>query len=397
MKRKQLQLVLVVICGLLVANSPARLETLDDRSGVAAADAPVAKSVIFFIGDGMGPQIVSIAKIYAEESLGSELNMVILANQGTTGYMTTHSAKQLVTDSAASGTAMATGTKTANGIVGMTPDGVVLENLFEEAVREGKSVGVVTTTSVTDATPASFLAHVPARHHHYDIALQIVEGDAMVVMGGGYRYFLPPDRGKRWDGRDLTEEARGHGFDVVFDKQELEKADGTRLLGLFAPVEVPFERLRNEQEIPSLMDMTRRALDILAVDPDGFFLVVEGGRIDHAEHENSIRDAIGDLLAFDAAIGYGMEFQQTGASVSIIVSADHDCGGPAITGADSGYPVYETLGTLVGEDCEIVRWVSGHHTATMVPVFAKGPGAESFGGIQDNTELHDDIARLLGL
>jgi len=126
MTSRQLRLVLMVFCGLLVAYSPAHLEPLSDRADITAGGEPAAKSMIFFIGDGMGPQIVSIAKIYAEESLGSELNMVILANQGTTGYMTTHSAKQLVTDSAASGTAMATGTKTANGIVGMTPDGVVL-------------------------------------------------------------------------------------------------------------------------------------------------------------------------------------------------------------------------------------------------------------------------------
>jgi alkaline phosphatase len=357
----------------------------------------ISRSLIFFIGDGMGPEIVSIAKIYAEESLGKELNMVRLANTGTTGYMTTHSQDRLVTDSAASGTAMATGQKTNNGMVGMSPDGRICTNLLEEAVASGRAVGVVTTTSVTDATPASYLAHAASRGHHFGIAEQIVEGDATVVMGGGYWFFLPPERGKRRDGRNLAEEAEDRGFEVVFTREELEAAREDRLIGLFAHDAMPYEQARDAGEVPSLAEMTAKALDVLEFDPDGFFLVVEGGRIDHAEHDNRIADALADLLAFDAAIGLAMEYQEDHESLTIVISADHDCGGPAITRADYGYPARDDIDHVMSNRCEFVRWVSGHHTGTMVPVFVRGPGAERFSGIQDNTELHDDMALLLGL
>jgi alkaline phosphatase len=356
-----------------------------------------SRSLIFFVGDGMGPEIVSIAKIYSEESLGKELNMVRLANTGTTGYMTTHSQDRLVTDSAASGTAMATGQKTNNGMIGMSPDGQICTNLFEEAVASGRAVGVVTTTSVTDATPASFLAHAISREHHFGIAEQIVEGDATVVMGGGYLFFLPPERGKRWDGRNLAREAEDRGFEVVFTREELEVAGDDRVIGLFARDAMPYERVRDAGDVPSLAEMTAKALEVLETDPDGFFLVVEGGRIDHAEHDNRIADALADLLAFDAAIGLAMEYQEDHESLTIVISADHDCGGPAITGGDYGYPARGDLEHVMSNTCGFVRWVSGHHTGTMVPVFVRGPGAERFSGIQDNTELHDDMALLLGL
>lgn len=362
----------------------------------AEDDAP-ARSVIFFIGDGMGPQIVSIVKVYAERSLGRDLNMVGLANTGTTGYITTHAEDRLVTDSAASGTALATGHKTNNGMVGVTPDGEIVTNLFEVAVRNGKSVGVVTTTSVTDATPAAFLAHAFSRQMHFDIAGQIVESDASVVMGGGWWFFMPPDKGKREDGVDLIEEAHLKGFDVVFDRDEMMGSSRDRLLGLFAGEVLPFERVRDTDKVPSLAEMTVKALEILSGDPDGFVLVVEGGRIDHAEHENSISDAVTDFLAFDDAIGEGMKYQAADSTVTIVVSADHDCGGPAITAAGYGYPSYNQVDKIADEGCRFIRWVSGDHTGTMVPVFARGPGADRLSGIQSNSELHGDLASMLGL
>jgi alkaline phosphatase len=364
--------------------------------GQAEGRAP-ARSAILFIGDGMGPGIVSIVKLYAERSLGRELNMVRLANSGTTGYMTTHAEDRMVTDSAAAGTALATGCKTDNGMVGVTPEGEVVASLFELAVKAGKSVGVVTTTSVTDATPAAFLAHAHSRQMHFEIAEQIAEGDASVVLGGGYWYFLPPGKGKRPDNVDLTQVARERGFDVAFDRAAMNGSTGERILGLFADELLPFERDRDRETVPSIGEMTMKALDVLGKDPDGFFLMVEGGRIDHAEHANSISDAVADLLAFDEAIGWAMSYQEGDSTLTIVVSADHDCGGPAITASGYGYPSYEELDKVADGNCRFIRWVSGQHTGTMVPVFAGGPGSERFSGIQSNAGISRNLAGLLGL
>ena len=184
---------------------------------------------------------------------------------------------------------------------------------------------------------------------------------------------------------------------MVFDRDSMMAAEGDRLLGLFSDAELPYERVRSTDKIPSLVEMTLKALEMLSEDPDGFLLVVEGGRIDHAEHENSISDAVTDFLAFDDAIGEGMQYQAVDSTVTIVVSADHDCGGPAITAAGYGYPSHGQVDKIADEGCRFIRWVSGDHTGTMVPVFARGPGADRFSGIMDNTELHDDLADLLGL
>lgn len=361
----------------------------------ALAEGP-ARSVILFIGDGMGVQIVSIARLYAERELGSELNMVRLANRGTTGLVSTNSADKLVTDSAASGTAIATGVMTNNGVVGMDPEGGILQNIFEVAVWEGKSVGVVTTSLVTDATPAVFLAHAQSRSMHHDIARQIVEGQAGVVMGGGRVFFEPPPKGNREDANDMLEAARDRGFQVVTTAREMDAAAGGRLLGLFSPELMPYELVRDTTAVPSLAEMAMKALDILDDDPDGFMLVVEGGRIDHAAHENSIDYALADLLAFDDAIGRAMAYQEQDSTLTIVVTADHDTGGPAITGTNYAYPGYGALEEIVDGKSGFLDWISRHHTATMVPVFALGPRSSRFGGVRHNTEINAGLAWVLG-
>ena len=365
-------------------------------SSVAGGE-PQAESLILFIGDGMGPEIVTVAKIYSEEALETGLSMVALANAGRSGLVTTHSADRLVTDSAAGATALATGVKTGNGVVGMTPDGATLENPFEKAVRQGKAVGVVTTTSVTDATPAAFLSHVRARSYETDIATQIIESGASVVMGGGRNYFLPAGEGKRADGRNLIEAARGEGFTVALDRDGLEAATGGRILGLFAPEDLPYESDRRTYEVPSLAEMMTRALQVLTADPDGFVLVVEGGRIDHAEHENNLPGALAEILAFDAAIGRAMDYQKSDSSLVLVVTADHDTGGPGLTAGQEGYPRTSDVSSLVNQDCPYVKWLSEDHVGTMVPVFAGGPGEDLFSGVIDNTEVNRRVVLLLQL
>jgi alkaline phosphatase len=314
--------------------------------------------------------------------------------------MSTQSANKLVTDSAASGTAISCGQKTDNGMVGVLPDTTEIDNIFDIAVRNGIAVGAVTTTSVTHATPACFLAHHKFRTWQWDIAAQIAETEAAVVMGGGFKYFLPPERGGGRRGGDLTEAMAGRGFDVVYDRESLLASDADRILGLFAEENVPYELDRDMETVPSLTEMTAKAIEVLSRDEDGFMLMVEGGRIDHAEHENNIVDALGDLIAFDAVVGYVLEYQQEHPDVTVIVTADHDCGGPAITammGGYAGYPDIDQYHALDDENSPVVRWVSGDHTATLVPVFAIGPGEEKFSGIIDNTDIFNYSVEILGL
>ena len=352
--------------------------------------APAAKSVILFIGDGMGPGILTIATEYSLKVRGIDLNMVTLANSGRAGFVTTYSSNKLVTDSAAGATAISTGTKTDNGMIGVAPDKTQLENLFEMAMARGKSVGVITTTSVTDATPAAFLAHAGSRNEEAGIAGQIAAGGATVVMGGGRKYF------KREDGKDLIEEARGKGFDVVFDKEALRAHQGGRVLGLFADGDLPYEGEKVAYETPSLTEMFDAALRMLTADPDGFVLVVEGGLIDHAEHENLLGAALDELLWMDSTLGHAMDYQRSDSTLTIVVTADHNTGGPAFTSTERGYPPADDMEALIREGTYL-RWLSGNHTSTMVPLFAHGPGEVLFSGIRDNTYINHAIVAILGL
>jgi alkaline phosphatase len=400
MSGRRLLVSAILICFSSLACSQATFvkPAYETRAGTMAGGGWLhAKSLILFIGDGMGPEIVSIAKVYSEKALEKPLNMVEFANTGRAGLASTYSNNRLVTDSAAGATALSTGTKTNNGKVGTAPDGAELKNLLERAVSKGKSVGVITTTTITDATPASFLSHVAIRANEVDIAAQIVEGDATVVMGGGKAYFLPSDGGKRTDGRDLVAEAKAKGFDVVFDKAGLDAFAGKRLIGLFADEDMPYDGERRAYETPSLTEMFDKALRTLTADPDGFVLVVEGGRIDHAEHENLLGTALGELLALDAALSHAMEYQQSDSTLTIVVTADHDTGAPALTSTNAGYPSIDDVANITGEDYGYLKWISEGHTGTMVPIFARGPGQDLFAGIKDNTDTNRAMVMVLGL
>jgi alkaline phosphatase len=208
------------------------------------------------------------------------------------GWSRTASADFAVTDSAAGGTAIAAGVKTNNGVVGLDPDGNELVTILEQAKMQGKAVGLVTTTQMAHATPASFAAHVPDRLMMTEIARQMLANGVEVLLGGGEDEFLPttatgcyPQPGKRADGRNLIEEALADGYTYVCDAAGLaavEPGSTSRLLGLLADEQLsrPFA--------PSLAELTRQAIDILDQDPDGFFLMVEGGQIDTAAHNNKL-------------------------------------------------------------------------------------------------------------
>ena len=294
------------------------------------------RNVILMIGDGMGVDIVSIARYYSLSVLGEDLHMVEVANNGFTGYMSTHSLDFLVTDSAAAGTALATGSKTNNGMISVLPSGLILETVLERAQKLGKSVGLVTTTRITHATPAAFASHVPSRGMENEIAVQLLEHKVNVLLGGGLRHFIPMEveGSKRKDSRDLTKEAIAMGYTFVKTRSELLKVDPSEtnlLLGLFSMSHMAYEIDRAGTDQPSLAEMTAKAIEILSQNEKGFFLMVEGGRIDHANHANDIAAAIMDTLAFDEAVKVAFDFAKRDGHTLLIITADHVTGQPALT------------------------------------------------------------------
>jgi alkaline phosphatase len=336
------------------------------------------KNIIFFIGDGMGINQITAARI---QSVGANGRLAI-DKMAVTGLVTNHSIDRLITESAASATAMATGYKTRNKMVGVSPDTSILVTILEAARDKGMSTGLVATSSITHATPACFAAHVASRQDHATIAQQIVEANVEVVFGGGRKYFIPKrmNGSKRDDEMNLIEVAEQKGYKYVENKAQLVNAGSDRILGLFQLG--PMETLPQE---PSLAQMTEKAINILNKNDSGFFLLVEGSQIDWASHDNNFEECVRQLLLFDDAIDVAINFADNNKSTLIIITADHETGGMNIVGGD-----------VDGQDIKI-KWISKSHTGQMIPLFAYGPQAFKFTGIKDNTDIPKILARLLGI
>ena len=390
-----------------------------------------------------------------------------LADRGVVGSAVTFAADSLVTDSAAAATAIASGVKTNNGAVGVDASGAEVPTVLEAAARRGWACGIVSTTAVTDATPAAFTAHVPDRRLMAQVAeQQIRRQDLRVLLGGGTQYFVPRTRtcasagetgrgiadgpSRRGDDLDLVAEAREKGFAVATNRRAL--LDGPapeRLLGLFAPFELPYAIDRDEAgeaEAPTLAEMTARALEVLDREGRGFLLVVEAGRVDHACHHNDAGAALGEMRELDAALEPILAAAERRRDLLLVVTADHETGGlslsspkgehlgadhlarlstqrrslAAVAAAVGGAtapadaareaapwlgqrpvaltdPAQDGRGPFLGKHRRPygdeasrgggVVFATDGHTATPVPVVAAGPGADRFAGLLDNTDL----------
>ncbi|MFO7974631.1 MAG: alkaline phosphatase [Candidatus Hydrogenedentota bacterium] len=338
-------------------------------TALAAEDA-LPKNVIVMIGDGMGVAHVTAARI-----VKGELHFERCA---VGGFSATHSANRLVTDSAAGGTALATGERTNNGMVAMAPDGTPLKTLLEYAEDAGKSTGVVVTCSVTHATPATFLAHVEDRDQQPRIAEQIVEGDADVILGGGWGFFVPKSHkgSERNDEKDLLAEL-GKRMPVALTPEQLH---GLGDVDSFAGMLAPDYLLWAEDRDPSLAEMTSMALDALSKNPNGFALMVEGSHLDWAGHDNDEEHIVAETIDFDKAVGAALDFAEANGETLVVVTADHETGGYTILN-----------GKLEEKTLSKSNFGTGGHSAEMVPLFAEGPGATALGGIHDN----DEVGRIL--
>ena len=328
------------------------------------------KNIILFIGDGMG-----VAQITAGKIVQGKLN---LERFSVMGLVTTYSENKLVTDSAAAATALATGHKADNREIAVSPGNKPLKTLFEYAQEIGKSTGVVVTSSVTDATPAAFLAHTANRGNQADIAEQILNSGINVLIGGGWAYFIPESNAgsRRKDNTNLLA-ALESKMPLVLSYDKL-NSDGkpNKLAALLAPVGLPKAAERNY----TLAELTKAAIGILLKNQKGFVLMVEGSQIDWAAHHQNQGEIISEMIDFDGAVGAGLDFARQSGNTLIIVTADHETGGFAVLD-----------GSMETKQVTASGFTTTHHTATMVPIFAYGPGSAKFSGIQDNARIGSNI------
>ena len=419
------------------------------------------RNIILMIGDGMGPSHIGAAMLYSTGELGRNLRMVELMNSGRTAYLANDTADAIVTESAAAATQIACGVKVPARVVGMGPDGrTPCLSILEIARQRGMATGLVTTSGITDATPAAFSAHVETRSDETAIAAQQLGLGVDVLLGGARRFFLPESAGgSRSDGRNLVEEARRAGYALARNASELARLRSAKILGLFSMGTMAFEIDRALSTEPSLGEMTAKALDVLSQNSRGLFVMIEAGRIDHAAHGNDLAAVVRDMLAFDEAIGVALEFQRKHPDTLIIVTADHETGGLALTGMGGGkginFPAIRntrsSLDAILGyigesptaakvrsvaashlalalsdEEAQLVAselhrkdaaqppvstsrtlmsllqrhlgasWATRGHTASPVFAFGSGAGAEAISGFRHNTELFRIMRDALG-
>ncbi|MEM6782685.1 MAG: alkaline phosphatase [Bacteroidota bacterium] len=435
---------------------------------MAAAEPPPApRNLIVLIPDGFGPTSQTMAREYLQEVEGRAL----VLDRILSGAVRTYASDSRVTDSAASATAYASGVKTYNGAVGLDSTRALVGTILEAAELRGMATGLVATSRITHATPAAFAAHVPQRGMEAEIAAQMMDQGIEVILGGGRPLFLPSDNdtgyaGRRDDGRDLLAEARERGYAVALDRAGFDAfsaepvgSDDTAppVLGLFDDSHLAYEIDRDPESQPSLAEMTAFALAHLSTDPDGFFLMVEGSRIDHAGHGNDPVGHLHDIIAFDDAVAEALAFAEQDGTTLIVVMADHETGGLSLGRNINGRGIYDwrpdvlarasrsvegmlelmdegsapdslveayggvddltddertalheavgvvrgprtlfnVMATLISERA-LIGWTTSGHTAVAVNLHSYGPHAERFVGVMDNDAIGRTLADVMG-
>jgi len=474
---------LKLLCAALTGASVLATACGGGGGGSTPTPAAPAKNVLFFLGDGMGITTLTAARIYSVGEAG-ELTIDQLPE---TAFVHTYSNDGQVTDSAPSMAAYMTGVKMNNEVISMsaetkatdadgkpyhlkydstcpTSNGTPVETLLEQMKAAGYGTGVVTTTRITHATPAVTYSHVCHRDAENTIAAALVLGGAGynaklgdgidVVFGGGTNYFTPTESGgRRNDKRDLIAELKTAKYSFAADKAAFDKlpVDGsTKIAGLFTKDHMAYDLDRDSAKEPSLSEMTAKAIDALAARKKGFFLMVEGGRIDHALHATNARRALQDTVAFDNAIKTALDKMQAVdpglKNTLVVVTADHDHtlqmngyaritgktapGNPGVLGLVNDYvkglpskdvdgnpytvlgfgngPGYKpTRGAITGAELEsadylqesVVPMPTGGETHGGGDVFlgATGLGADNFSGVLTNNEVFGLIKKATGL
>jgi alkaline phosphatase len=332
-----------------------------------------AKNVIFMVGDGMG-----IAQITA--AMYSHDGQMSFEKFPVTGLHKNSSSDDLITDSAAGATAFSIGRKTYNGAIGVDAKGKAHKTLLEEAEGKGLSTGMIATSTITHATPASFAAHQPSRKLEEEIAADYMKTDIDLILGGGMKYFAR----RKKDQRDLVEELKSRGYTVDdFFQTDFEKLvfDPSAPLAYFTANEAPLPASEGRDYLE--MAVARSLPFLKARSETGFFAVIEGSQIDWGGHANMADYIISETLDFNKAIEQALEFARLDGQTLVVVTADHETGGLAINKGST-------------RDTLITSFTSDYHTLELIPVFAYGPGSDLFSGIYENTDIFHKIRAAFG-
>ena len=308
------------------------------------AEDRTVKNVIYLIADGMNDGILTAAKYYNDIQDGTLGNDKLAMDDIRSGFVKTSWANGPITDSAPAGTALSSAYKTNPGVIGLDTEGTPKATILEAAELNGLSTGIIATSEITHATPAAFSSHAKSRQDYNSIMKQQLYKNMEVVLGGGSVFFESTGGGKRNDGKDLTEDIKALGYDYVTNKSEMEKSNSDKLWGLFAKKDLAYDfdrtSLNNEEE-PSLAEMIEKAIGVLEKEDDGFFLMVEGSKIDWAAHANDPSGAIGDVLAFDDAVEVALNYAKENQDTIVVVTTDH---------ANSGFTIGNESTTIGYDD-----------------------------------------------
>lgn len=363
------------------------------------------KNVIYLIGDGMGFGAVSTLLLSEEGQTGFEMAPVIGLNE-------TQSANNYVTDSPAGGTALATGTRTCNGFLGVGPDSLQLTSILKKAQAMGKKTGIVVNTTLTEATPGAFYAGVPSRSMGFKIAEQFCESGVDIAVGAGLSAFI-----NRPDSVDLTATLIEKGYNVYLDWKSVLESDSEKFVGILEMSDVHrknkssntvakaaegdqvclaaklaadagnLDTIRFSEPTVYLQKASAKALEQLSKNaPDGFFLMIESAIIDGYGHNNDSEGMVVEMKEFNETLKALVAYVAAHPETLLVVTADHETGGTGI--AYKSYPVGGTSDVTL-------NFSTKGHTGTVVPIFAYGAGAEKFGGIFQNREIPGIIEELM--
>ena len=325
-------------------------------------------NVILMIGDGMG-----VSQVFAAMSANNDELYIQYADY--IGFQKTKSTDKFTTDSAASGTALATGSKTTYRTIGLDEKGKEVKSILEIASQNGKATALVACVKITHATPAAFIAHVPIRSQYEDIATFFVTDKLDVFIGGGLNDF-----NKREDGENLIPQLKEKGFQVITSPSALNEIQSGKVAALLATGHIDKYPARGE----FLVESTKKALEIVSQDKDGFFMMVEGSQIDWACHDNDVGYIIEEMLDFDRTVGEVLKFAEKDGHTLVIITGDHETGGMSVHNVDLEKGEVEARFTTEG------------HSSVMIPVYAYGPGADLFKGIYENTAVFDKMMEAFG-